>query len=173
MIQGVDDAPVADSSRTRGAHPVGARSARGRASTTSSIIDPLGSGRRPRRSHVPLLWRVLLVNATVFAVAVVALALSPATVSSPIVLRESVILVGGLTAMLLANLFLLRMTLTPLERLLETIRRVEPLRPGPRPAVAGPPEVAELVAAFNAMLGRIEDERPRGAQPPRRRSGDG
>jgi two-component system sensor histidine kinase UhpB len=159
MIQGVDDAPVADSSETQRARPARTSSAGGRAGTTNTGADPPESGGRPRRARVSLLWRVLLVNATVFTVAVVALALSPATVSSPIVLRETVILVGGLTAMLLANLFLLRMTLTPLERLLETIRRVEPLRPGPRPAVAGPPEVAELVAAFNSMLGRIEDER--------------
>ena len=67
----------------------------------------------------------------------------------------------GLSAMLVLNLILMRRALLPLARLSALMRRVDPLRPGSRIAVApqAPEEVVELSHAFNDMLGRLEDER--------------
>ncbi len=108
---------------------------------------------------MPLASRIFAVNAAVFALGVAALALSPATVSSPIALAEALILVAGLVAILLANLFLIRRSLAPLGRLTAIMRRVDLLRPGQRLEVSGPAEVRELGSVFNEMLDRLEHER--------------
>ena len=107
-----------------------------------------------------LQWRVFATNAAVLVVATLVLALTPLTVSFPIALAELVALVGGLVAMLALNLVLLRRAFGPLGRLTAVMRGVDPLRPGERAAIeAADPEVAELSAAFNDMLGRLEVER--------------
>jgi two-component system sensor histidine kinase UhpB len=108
---------------------------------------------------VSLFWRVFLLNAAVFVLGTLVLALSPATVSFPVELTESIVLVVGLTAMLLINLVLVRLSLAPLERLTSLMRRVDPLRPGQRLEVSGPGEVGELGHVFNDMLERLEEER--------------
>jgi two-component system, NarL family, sensor histidine kinase UhpB len=109
---------------------------------------------------MPLLWRVFLSNAAVLAVATLALAVSPLTVSFPIALAEIVVLGAGVAVMLAVDLVLLRRALAPLRRLARVMRGVDPLRPGERaPAADGDPDVAELTAAFNDMLERLEAER--------------
>jgi two-component system sensor histidine kinase UhpB len=108
---------------------------------------------------MPLVWRVFLVNAAVFALGATALALSPATVSFPILLAEALVLGFGLVAILLVNLFLLRRSFAPLARLMALMRRVDPLRPGERLRAEGPPEVRALGSVFNEMLDRLEHER--------------
>jgi two-component system, NarL family, sensor histidine kinase UhpB len=68
-------------------------------------------------------------------------------------------------AMLVFDLVLLRRTFRPLGRLTAVMRGVDPLRPGERATVdAADPEVAELAAAFNEMLGRLEVERRESAR---------
>ncbi len=107
-----------------------------------------------------LVTRVFLVNATVLTASVLALALSPVTVSHPVALREGVVLVTGLTLLLLVNLVLFRRTFAPLAQLSELMRDVDLLRPGRRIPVHGDDiEVAELTSAFNEMLDRLEGER--------------
>ncbi len=109
---------------------------------------------------MPLLWRVFATNAAVLVVATLVLVVSPATVSFPIALTEVVVLATGLAAMLALNLALLRRAFGPLGRLTAFMRGVDPLRPGARVAVepvGG--EVAELTAAFNDMIERLETER--------------
>jgi two-component system sensor histidine kinase UhpB len=109
---------------------------------------------------VPLLWRVFATNAAVLLAATLVLVFSPATVSFPIALAELTVLLGGLAAMLALDLALLRRAFGPLERLKGVMRGVDPLRPGERAAIdASDPEVAELAAAFNDMLERLEVER--------------
>ena len=108
---------------------------------------------------LPLVWRIFAVNAVVFAVGAIMLAASPATVSFPIVLTEALVLTGGLVAILLVNLFLLRRSLLPLQRLMGLMRRVDPLHPGERVEIEGPPEVRALGSVFNEMLDRLEHER--------------
>jgi two-component system sensor histidine kinase UhpB len=110
-------------------------------------------------SRLSLIWRIFAVNAAVFAGGVIALAVSPATVSSPIVLREALVLMLGLAAILVVNLILVRRSLSPLERLMELMRRVDLLRPGERLPVTGPAEVQDLGAVFGEMLDRLERER--------------
>jgi two-component system, NarL family, sensor histidine kinase UhpB len=109
---------------------------------------------------VPLLWRVFATNAAVLVAATLVLVVSPATVSFPIALAELIVLFGGLAAMLALNLALLRRAFGPLQRLTGVMRGVDPLRPGERAAIdASEPDVAELAAAFNEMLERLEVER--------------
>jgi two-component system sensor histidine kinase UhpB len=104
--------------------------------------------------------RVALLNSTVLAVACLALALGPATVSAPIHLRELVVLLAGLVATMGANLLLVRRAFAPLERLTRVMRTVDPLAPGTRLRVEHPAqEVRELAEAFNDMLERLENER--------------
>jgi two-component system sensor histidine kinase UhpB len=112
-----------------------------------------------------LLWRVFGTNAAVVVLATLVLVVSPVTVSFPIALAELVAVSGGLVAMLVLNLVLLRRTFRPLGRLTSVMRSIDPLRPGERATVdAADPEVAELAAAFNDMLGRLEFERRESAR---------
>ena len=108
---------------------------------------------------MPLAWRIFAVNAVVFTLAALALALSPATVSFPIALAEATILTAGLAAILILNLFLVRRSLAPLARLTSLMHGVDLLRPGQRLQATGPPEVQELGSVFNEMLDRLEQER--------------
>jgi two-component system sensor histidine kinase UhpB len=108
---------------------------------------------------VSLFQRLFALNAGVFVLGTLALVLSPATVSFPVELTEALVLVVGLTVILLVNLVLVRLTLSPLERLTAVMRRIDLLRPGARVEMSGPPEVRELGHVFNDMLERLEAER--------------
>jgi two-component system, NarL family, sensor histidine kinase UhpB len=112
-----------------------------------------------------LAWRVVLVNSVVMLVAALALALGPATVSSPVHTREAVVLVLGVCATLGANLVLVRRAFAPLEHLTCLMHKVDPLVPGRRLQTEGAArELQELADAFNAMLQRLEDERRESAR---------
>ena len=113
----------------------------------------------PRRWRVPLYWRVFLLNAVVFITGTTVLALSPATVSSPVVDTEALVLAGGLAVMLVANAVLLRVALAPLDRLTHLMKSIDLLRPGQRLPETGGGEVAILIRTFNEMLQRLEAER--------------
>src|SRR3954451_11084297 len=113
------------------------------------------------RSRGPaLFWRVSIGNSLVLAAActITALVFSPAV--SNLALRELAVFVGGLALMLGLNLLLLRRALAPLRELTAFTRKIDPLEPGHRIEVAGgDSEAAELAAAFNDMLERLEAER--------------
>ena len=107
-----------------------------------------------------LFWRVFAINATILTAAMVALVVSPLTVSFPVALTELLVLGAGLVALLLVNLAWLRRVFTPLARLSRTMGEVDPLRPGSRvPLDDGDREIAELTGAFNEMVERLERER--------------
>lgn len=106
-----------------------------------------------------MFWRVLAMNASVFIAGVVVLAVSPATVSSPLTSAEAIVLVVGLVALLCANFLLLRVSFAPLERLTRLMKQVDLLRPGQRLALSGSSEIAEVIKTFNDMLDRLESER--------------
>jgi two-component system sensor histidine kinase UhpB len=115
---------------------------------------------RPRAGRgLPLFWRVCLVNGAVFAVGTAVLAASPATVSTPVLAREALVLAVGLTVMLVANGLVLRAMLGPLDRLRHLMEDVDLLRPGQRLPAEGSGPVSELIGSFNAMLERLEAER--------------
>jgi two-component system, NarL family, sensor histidine kinase UhpB len=106
--------------------------------------------------------RVVVTNAAVLAaVAVVTvLVFSPGAVSSRVALKEFAILTGALVAMGMLNLALMRRALSPVERLRDFVREVDPQHPGQRAHVPErESEAAELAEAFNGMLDRLERER--------------
>jgi two-component system sensor histidine kinase UhpB len=112
------------------------------------------------RPGIPLLWRVLATNALVITAAVAAIAFSPLTIPAPVTLESALYVLAGLGTVLVANMILLRRSLSPLRRLTEVMRTVDPLEPGRRIPVCGPDaEVMELTRAFNDMLERLETER--------------
>ena len=107
-----------------------------------------------------LYWRIFIINAVLLTVATLALALTPATVSSDLLWHEVVVLTFGLILVLVLNLVLVRRTLDPLARLTEAMRGADLLAPRARllPGGGGR-EVLELTGAFNEMLSRLERER--------------
>jgi two-component system sensor histidine kinase UhpB len=110
--------------------------------------------------NMSLFRRVFVPNAFVLVAACLLLILSPVTVSSPVALHEALTLFGGLAALLLVNLFLMRRAFGPLERLTGMMGRIDPLDPGRRVATdEGAAEVVEAGRAFNEMLDRLEQER--------------
>ena len=110
-------------------------------------------------AELPLYWRVVLTNGLVFVLGTVALAFSPATVSERVLASEAVVLGIGLTVILVTNALLLRRSVAPLDRLAQRMREVDSPTPGRRLADVRSAPAAGLVAAFNAMLDRLEAER--------------
>src|SRR3954447_17930206 len=108
-----------------------------------------------------LLHQVLAVNAAlVAATAVVSALLSPKD-------TRGLILIGvAIVSAVLVNTLLLSKRLAPLDRLLDTMERVDLSTPGQRASVPpnSPREVELLTAGFNRMLARIEEERVEGGR---------
>src|SRR3954452_2900562 len=108
-----------------------------------------------------LLHQVLAVNAVlVAATAVVSALLSPKD-------TRGLILIGvAIVSAVLVNTLLLSKRLAPLDRLLDTMERVDLSAPGQRAQVAANAsrEVERLTAGFNRMLARIEEERVAGGR---------
>ncbi|GAB3805417.1 hypothetical protein GCM10027605_31360 [Micromonospora zhanjiangensis] len=122
--------------------------------------EPDAEGRSGRRAPVRALFRRLfLLNGLVFTVGTLVLALSPATVSSPVLLTEIPVLIIGLAVILAANALLLRTSLAPLDALTTLMRRVDLLRTGDRLVDSGNGDLTNLIETFNAMLDRLERER--------------
>jgi two-component system, NarL family, sensor histidine kinase UhpB len=114
---------------------------------------------RARLSSVPLFWRVFGTNAAVLTLAFLGLVFAPVTVTVPPAAFELVVLAAGLVCLLALNLTLLRPVFWPLNELVETMRRHDPLSPGERVRVDGGPVVVALAQTFNQMLDRLESER--------------
>jgi two-component system, NarL family, sensor histidine kinase UhpB len=119
---------------------------------------------RSRLNSMSLFWRVFGTNAAALVLAFVGLVLAPVTVSVPTHLTEVIVLVAGLLCLLAINLVLLRPAFRPLDRLVDTMRRLDPLTPGTRVQVDGGPAVVALAHAFNDMLDRLESERRESAR---------
>jgi two-component system sensor histidine kinase UhpB len=120
---------------------------------------------RAPASEMSLAWRVVLLNSAVMLAAVLALALGPATVSTPVHTRELFVLLAGVVATMGANVVLVRHAFAPLRRLTRVMHTVDPLAPGTRLRADGAAkEVRELADAFNAMLERLENERRESAR---------
>lgn len=137
--------------------PVG----RGDAGGMSGTVDlhPPGNQRTGWTFSAALFWRQFLLSALVFLAGAGVLAFSPATVSTPVLARELIVLAIGLAVLLTANAMLLRSSLRPLDGLTALMRRVDLLRPGERLTVRGGGNIAQLVRTFNEMLDRLENER--------------
>lgn len=120
-----------------------------------------GMNVRERWANASLLWRIFLVNAVIWVIAIAVIAWTPITVHRVARPGEVLVLAVGLVLMLAVDLFLLRRVLGPLRRLVAVMGAVEPERPGHRAdATAGAGrEVVALSEALNSMLDRLEDER--------------
>jgi two-component system sensor histidine kinase UhpB len=114
-----------------------------------------------------LLSQILAINVLLIATAVVV-----TTVVADLGLdfeskwRELLVLALAVLLTLLANVFLLRRRLRPLERLILTMEEVDLATPGRRAAGdhGDAAEVSRLRAAFNRMLDRLEAERRQAAR---------
>lgn len=112
-----------------------------------------------------LFWRVALWNGVIFTGAVLVLALSPATVSSPLRFHEAVLLGLGAIAVIVLNAVALRRALRPLQRLAEHIADIDPLVAGAAaPRSGGASEILALTDAFDGMVKRIRVERRQSTQ---------
>ena len=113
---------------------------------------------RAMARYVSLFWRVFIPNATVLTVAGAVLVAEPAN-------GQVAILGGGLVTLIAINVLTMRRSFAPLGRLAAFMREIDPLRPGRRIPVLGPPsEVTLVAAAFNDMLDRLEHERRESAR---------
>lgn len=102
---------------------------------------------------------MFLLNGLVFTAGTLVLALSPATVSSPVLLTELPVLAVGLALILGLNAMLLHASLAPLDALTTLMRRVDLLRTGDRLIDRGNGDLSDVIDTFNAMLDRLETER--------------
>jgi len=126
--------------------------------------DITGSGRittvsTTSATGLPVYLKVCLINCLTFAGGITVLAVSPATVSSPVLPSEALVLTVGLLVIVSANALLLRNSLRPVDRLIWFIDEVDVLDPRQRLPVQGSATVARLIEAFNSMLTRLEIER--------------
>lgn len=107
-----------------------------------------------------VLLRVVAANAAVFGLAALVLAVSPLEVSSPVTESQVIFLAAGLALTLLVNSLVVRSVLRPLADLADTMRAIDPLRPGVRIELqSSTREVEDLASAYNGMLERVEFER--------------
>lgn len=109
--------------------------------------------------HRPLWLRVLGVNVAILTAAVLALVLTPATVSARPRLSELVVLAVGLAVTAVANAFVVRGMVRPLDELAARLDREGALGTASRLPVDGDGIVARLSRAVNALLERLEEGR--------------
>jgi two-component system sensor histidine kinase UhpB len=116
---------------------------------------------RPQRRRWSLLWFVFLANCSVLVVALLLLTFSPIEIDAPIKTGQFLLLLAGFVLLVGMNLLILRRVLRPLLHLTELMSSVNPDRPGKRlsDAELRSAEGQALVAAFNAMLDRLETAR--------------
>jgi two-component system sensor histidine kinase UhpB len=119
------------------------------------------SDRKPRR-YLPLLYRAAGINAVlvVAAVVVTIAVLAPGKVSSLALDEEVLVLVLAVVLVALANVYLLRRVVGPVQALTALVRQVDFSNLGQRmPGAARDSEAGELALTFNEMLSRLESER--------------
>jgi two-component system, NarL family, sensor histidine kinase UhpB len=110
-------------------------------------------------SHMRLFWRVFLANAAILLAGILVLILAPIGVRKDTTVDETVVLLGGLALMIVANWLILRPLFRPLERLTGRMAEADVLRGGQRVPVDSDGEVGALEHAFNTMMKRLETER--------------
>jgi two-component system sensor histidine kinase UhpB len=121
--------------------------------------------RRPSLLGQILAFNLLLVTAAIFVASLAAgLDLSIGENRS-----QFLVLALALVLTLVVNMWLLRRRFEPLEKLLDTMERIDLSRPGRRvelePKLSGrSTDIERLAAAFNRMLARLEGERRRSGE---------
>jgi two-component system, NarL family, sensor histidine kinase UhpB len=119
-----------------------------------------------RKQPLSLLWWIFLANGAVLVVALLLLTFTPIEIHAPIKTGQAALLLAGFVALLALNLVLLRRVLSPLFRLTDAMRPVDPDHTGRRLSVADrrSAEGQALARAFNAMLDRLESARREAAR---------
>jgi two-component system sensor histidine kinase UhpB len=110
--------------------------------------------------------QAFLASAAVLALVFILLLATPVEVSAPIRLGEALILLGGLVAMLVIQLILIRRVFAPLSRLAEQMHHVDLRQSGQRriEVTSQSSEITDFVETFNDMLERLADERRQSAR---------
>ena len=121
--------------------------------------------RRPSLLGQILAFNLLMVAAAIF-VASLAAGLDLTLADQR---RQFLVLALAIILTLVVNIWVLRRRFEPLERLLDTMERIDLSRPGRRveldPAMAADStDIQRLAAAFNRMLQRLENERRRSGE---------
>ena len=121
------------------------------------VRDDRWTGRTPATA---LFWRLFLLNALVFVTAAAVLAVSPATVSAPVLVTEVTVLAVGLVLMLARERGAAAGQPAPAGRADRADGAGGPAAPGRAAArCTGNGDVAHLLRTFNEMLDRLEAER--------------
>ena len=114
---------------------------------------------RPAWWDLSLYARVVLVNSTVLLLAVLALVVTPATVSFPIATEQGLVLAAGAVIIAVANAVLLRLNFRGLRAVVRRMETIDVLKPEQLLPETGGPEAKALIAGFNTMLERLQNER--------------
>ena len=117
---------------------------------------------RPRRRYVPLLYRVAGINArlVIAAVALTTAVLAPGKISVLALDGEVMVVLATVALVVLANVYLLRRVIGPVQTLTAFARQVDYASLGQRiPAAEATSEAGELALTFNEMLARVDAER--------------
>ena len=109
--------------------------------------------------NLSLYMRVVLLNSAVLLMAVLALVITPLTVSFPIATEQGVVLAIGAVAIALVNAVLLRPNFRGLRAVVGRMETIDVLRPEEVLPEVGGPEARSLIVGFNTMLERLEAER--------------
>ncbi|UMG94572.1 histidine kinase [Nocardioides sp. TF02-7] len=112
-----------------------------------------------RLANSSLYWLVCLINGAVLTVGTLVLVVSPARVSTDVVVSEVVVLVVGLSVVLAANAVLLRSALGPVDRVIREMATAQLGGAGRRVEATGSGAGARLAESYHAMLERLEAER--------------
>lgn len=133
-----------------------------------TLGDPGMPSRTAHRRYLPLLYRAAGINAVlvVAAVAVTIAVLAPGKVSSIALDEEVLVLALAVVLVALANVYLLRRVVGPVQALTALARQVDFSNLGQRmPGAAQDSEAGELALTFNEMLSRLESERRESRAP--------
>jgi two-component system sensor histidine kinase UhpB len=123
-------------------------------------VESQGSHRvRPAWRTLSLYMRVVLVNTTVLLLAVLALVVTPATVSFPIATEQVLVLGVGAVVIAIANAVLLRFNFSGLKAVVRRMETIDVLKPEELLPEKGDPEAKALIVGFNTMLERLQTER--------------
>jgi two-component system sensor histidine kinase UhpB len=108
-----------------------------------------------------LLWRLSIINVSVLLTILILLIVTPITLHAPPKPVEAAILLAGFVVITVADLWLLRRAVAPVEELSEVMRVIDPMEPGRRLDAEHlrDAELVELATSFNSMLDRLENER--------------
>ena len=111
-----------------------------------------------RYRRTSLYVRVVAINALIVAGATLTLAVTPATVGYPIEVEEAIVLVVGVLVVAVANALVLRISFGALASVVARMGTVDLSHPSERLPEVGGPEMRAVVAGFNQMLARLQEE---------------